>query len=68
MSDLHDLTAASWRKSSHSGGQGECVEIAPISDIVVVRDSKNVHGAKLAVSAAAFQRLIQEVRHGDHDL
>ncbi|CAM3548710.1 DUF397 domain-containing protein [Stackebrandtia soli] len=34
---VHD---AQWRKSAHSTGDGECVEIAPIRHLIAVRDSK----------------------------
>ncbi|MFE4977034.1 DUF397 domain-containing protein [Kitasatospora sp. NPDC056651] len=44
-----------WRKSSHSGGQGACVEIAvPGAGVVAVRDSKDPGGPQLRFSAAAW--------------
>ncbi|MFC7729662.1 DUF397 domain-containing protein [Actinomadura keratinilytica] len=44
MNDL-DLSAASWRKSSRSGGQGgECVEVAALASVMAVRDSKDPEG------------------------
>ncbi|WNV89808.1 DUF397 domain-containing protein [Umezawaea sp. Da 62-37] len=36
-----------WRKSSHSGGNGECVEVAWPEARVAVRDSKNTTGPTL---------------------
>lgn len=36
-----DLTGAVWRKSSHSSGEGACVEIAFVDGIVALRDSKD---------------------------
>ena len=33
---------AAWRKSSHSGGAAnECVEVAPLTDLTGVRDTKD---------------------------
>ncbi|MEU7710622.1 DUF397 domain-containing protein [Micromonospora chalcea] len=40
-------TPAGWRKSSHSGDEGACVEMAPLSGAVAVRDSKDPAGPVL---------------------
>lgn len=48
-------SGAVWRKSSHSGGNGACVEIAtPAAGTVAVRDSKDPHGPRLRFSAEAW--------------
>jgi hypothetical protein len=39
-----DLAQAVWRKSTYSGGNGECVEVAFVGDVVAVRDSKHQDG------------------------
>ncbi|GAA4861620.1 DUF397 domain-containing protein [Kitasatospora sp. NPDC048365] len=40
-----------WRKSSHSGGNGACVEIAvPDTASIAVRDSKDPEGPQLRFS------------------
>jgi hypothetical protein len=46
-----------WRKSSHSGGGNDCVEIAGVTAGIAVRDSKNPDGPRLrfgAVDWSAF--------------
>ena len=49
-------TAGSWwRKSSYSGGDNNCVEVATTGTRVAVRDSKNRPGAALNVSASAWR-------------
>lgn len=53
-----------WRKSSHSGDQGNCVEVAPSPDGTAVRDSKDAHGPVLRFSADAWQAFIGDVKDG----
>jgi hypothetical protein len=36
-----------WRTSSYSGPNGGCLEVAPASQGVLVRDSKDHHGPRL---------------------
>lgn len=58
-----------WRKSSYSGGQGNCVEVrSSEDDTVVVRDSKNVPGPELAVTAGAWSEFAEAVKHGEFDV
>jgi hypothetical protein len=43
-----------WRKSSYSGGDNNCVEVAATSAGIAVRDSKHLGGDALSFSAAAW--------------
>ncbi|MFJ2566343.1 MULTISPECIES: DUF397 domain-containing protein [unclassified Streptomyces] len=53
--DTGDRGQLVWRKSSYSGsGGGNCVEVAETVGQVVVRDSKNMRGAKVHVSREAW--------------
>ncbi|MFF0521837.1 DUF397 domain-containing protein [Actinomadura nitritigenes] len=59
-----DLTTATWRKSSHSGGTGgECVELASAPGIIAVRDSKDPDGPKLVVGREQFATLMAALKH-----
>ncbi|MEU0127620.1 MULTISPECIES: DUF397 domain-containing protein [unclassified Streptomyces] len=53
-------TPTSWRKSSHSGGDGgSCLEVAEgHAGIVPVRDSKSPSGPALVFSASAWSAFV----------
>jgi len=52
-----------WRRSSHSDGDGgECVELAALSDQVLVRDSKNPGGPVLSFRRASVHGLFSRIR------
>lgn len=60
-----DLSRAAWRKSSRSGGNGgNCVEAAPTSARVAVRDSKDPEGPALVVSAREWRAFVGELGGG----
>ena len=65
-----DLSSAIWRKSSYSGGNGgNCVEVARnLPGIVAVRDSKNVPGPELTLSAQVWSQFVQGIKRGEFDL
>lgn len=48
-------SSLTWRKSTHSGGNGACVEIAvPTTATIAVRDSKDPEGPQLHFSREAW--------------
>jgi hypothetical protein len=51
-----------WRKSSHSGGDNNCVEVARTGAAIAVRDSKNPHGGALGFSPAVWKAFTETVR------
>ncbi|GAB7033016.1 DUF397 domain-containing protein [Streptomyces sp. NPDC021749] len=65
MASSHlDLSAAHWRKSSHSNGDGgSCVEVVDgLPGIVPVRDSKDPHGPAIIFPATAWSSFIGAVK------
>ena len=54
-----------WRRSTRSGSNGQCVEVAETADRILVLDSKDPDGPVLGFSPAAWQRFIEAVRTGE---
>ena len=58
---------ATWRKSSHSGGNGgNCVEVGaqPQAGHVLVRDTKDRQGSVLCFTAGAWKQFADWLRSG----
>ncbi|MFE0736085.1 DUF397 domain-containing protein [Streptomyces sp. NPDC058855] len=50
---------AAWRSSSHSSGDGQCVEVRDdLSGVVPVRDSKDPTGPRLFFEAGAWASFV----------
>jgi hypothetical protein len=59
------LDPAEWRKSSYSGGTGNCVEVAGNLPGIAVRDSKDHDGPALVIPPAAWRALTHRVKGGE---
>ncbi|GAB3000118.1 DUF397 domain-containing protein [Saccharothrix stipae] len=55
---------ATWRKSSHSTSDAQCVELAVTESVAGVRDTKNRDGGTLVFPAAAFSAFLADVKRG----
>ena len=65
MTTAQDTTLTRpWRKSSHSTGGNDCVEVAQAGTSCLVRDSKNPDGARLAVRPQAWAAFTGDIKHG----
>jgi len=58
-----DLSSADFRKSSLSGGNNDCVEVATnLPGLIAVRDSKDPSGPMLTFSPAAWNNFLAGIR------
>lgn len=61
-----NLCGATWRTSSWSGANGDCVEVAlGLPGAVAVRDSKDRVGPAIVVSAQAWQAFLRQAKNGE---
>lgn len=62
-----DERQAAWRKSRRSGNNGgNCVEVADLTRVVGVRDSKDP-GPELHIARAAWSAFVGKVKSGTYD-
>lgn len=58
-----DLPKSPWRKSSYSGGESQCLEVADgCEGAIPVRDSKAPEGARLIFGADAWSSFVAAVK------
>ncbi|MEV4383572.1 DUF397 domain-containing protein [Streptosporangium sp. NPDC049644] len=63
-----DLSGTTWRKSSLSDGQNNCVEVATLTDESVgVRDSKSPNGSTLIFSSSDWHIFVNGIKAGEFD-
>ncbi|NYH79928.1 hypothetical protein FHR84_003277 [Actinopolyspora biskrensis] len=52
----------SWRRSTRTQGQGQCVEVGFAENAVGVRDSKNRPAGHLAVELAQWRAFLKRIK------
>ncbi len=57
-----DLSTATWRRSSRSTANANCVEVAVAGSAVGVRDSKDPDGPVLVLPATAWTHFVTAIR------
>lgn len=58
------MTTPMWRKSSHSsdGTTSQCVEVAQLTNVIGVRDSKRPGDGHLKLTVEQFALLVQRIK------
>jgi Domain of unknown function (DUF397) len=67
MADVPESKRLRWRKSSFSSDSANCVEFAPVSECVSLRDSKDPDGPSLWFTVESWRDFIATVRTGELD-
>ena len=63
-----EASALTWRKSTRSVGNGNCVEAAKLSNgHLLIRDSKDKTGPMLAFTPSEWRAFIDGVKDGEFD-
>jgi hypothetical protein len=62
-----DFASVAWRKSTASGANGDCVEVAPTAESVLMRNSQHPSGPTLAFSHREWAAFVIGVRAGEFD-
>jgi hypothetical protein len=57
-----DQSHTVWRKSSYSGSQTNCVEVADLDHVIAVRDSKDPAGPALTFGPAAWASFVATMK------
>ena len=54
-------TEHTWVKSSYSGSEGNCVQIAANQDRVLIRDSNDARGPVLTIPAGSWRGFVRHL-------
>jgi hypothetical protein len=61
--DEQGFSSRLWRKSSYSGGGGECIEVGgKLPGLIAVRDSKNPNGPVLTFALAEWVTFMNQLK------
>ena len=61
-----EILVTSWRKSTYSNGQGDCLEVADgVPSLIPVRDSKDPDGPALVFPAESWSAFVDGIKVGD---
>jgi hypothetical protein len=67
LSDL-EVNDLRWRKARRSINNGACVEVAPVSGQVLIRDSMDRNGPAIRYSGRSWYMFVTDAKAGLFDL
>ncbi|MFI6586687.1 DUF397 domain-containing protein [Embleya sp. NPDC050493] len=59
---MSTIDAYAWRKASRSTSNNACVEVAPLTEVTGIRDTKDRAQGHLEISSAAWRELLRALR------
>ena len=62
---MNDFASATWRKSTKTQANGQCVEVARVGDVIGVRDSKDPNGPILEFTVQEFEAFLDGAGKGE---
>jgi hypothetical protein len=62
MQTTTHLDGETWTKSTFSSANGQCVEVATMSTVVGVRDSKALHCGHLSIPPASWAGFLAAIK------
>jgi hypothetical protein len=65
VTDGLESSRATWRTSTYSNNGGNCIQVANSRPAVLVRDSKNPDGPKLAFATANWRAFAHRIQAAD---
>lgn len=66
MSNL-EINDLQWRKARRSVNNGACVEVAPVSRQILIRDSTDRHGPVMRYSGRSWCIFVRDIKTGRFD-
>jgi hypothetical protein len=67
MSSKFRISELNWRKARRSVGNGACVEVAEVGDLIAVRDSKNPDGPMLLYPPENWRQFLDGAKQDDFE-
>lgn len=65
---ITEVSGLRWRTARRSAGNGACVEIAPMTGAILVRDSQDQAGPIVQYPGKSWHLFLQAAKKGQYDM